>query len=48
MMNKSLKLLILIGSPRRGGNSATLAEAVQRGAEAAGTETSLRFIDDFI
>lgn len=41
MMNKSLKLLILIGSPRRGGNSATLAEAVQRGAQAAGTETSL-------
>lgn len=47
-MNKPLKLLILVGSPRRTGNSATLAEAVQRGAEAAGTEVSLRFIDDFI
>lgn len=47
-MNKPSKLLILIGSPRRTGNSATLAEAVQRGAEAAGTEVSLRFVDDFI
>lgn len=47
-MNKPPKLLILVGSPRRTGNSATLAEAVQRGAEAAGTEVSLRFIDDFI
>jgi multimeric flavodoxin WrbA len=48
MMGKPLKLLILAGSSRRAGNSATLAEAVQRGAEAAGTETTLRFIDDFI
>lgn len=47
-MNKPSKLLILVGSPRRTGNSATLAEAVQRGAEAAGTKVSLRFIDDFI
>ena len=30
------KLLILVGSPRRAGNSATLAKAVQRGAEATG------------
>jgi multimeric flavodoxin WrbA len=47
-MSKPLKLLILVGSPRRTGNSTTLAEAVQRGAEAAGTEVSLRFVDDFI
>jgi multimeric flavodoxin WrbA len=47
-MSKPLKLLILVGSPRRTGNSATLAEAVQRGAEAASTEVSLRFVDDFI
>lgn len=47
-MNKPLKLLILVGSPRRTGNSATLAEAVQHGAESAGTEVSLCFIDDFI
>lgn len=47
-MNKPLKLLILVGSPRRTGNSATLAEAVQRGAEAVGTQVLLRFVDDFI
>ncbi len=47
-MNEPSQLLILVGSPRRRGNSATLAEAVQRGAEAAGTKVSLRFIDDFI
>jgi multimeric flavodoxin WrbA len=42
------KLLILIGSPRRAGNSATLAKAVQRGAEATDTQVALRFVDDFI
>lgn len=45
-MVDSKKLLILVGSPRRSGNSATLAAAVQRGAEAAEIEVSLRFIDD--
>lgn len=47
-MSKSRKLLVLVGSPRRAGNSATLAAAVQRGAEEAGAEVSVRFIDDFI
>lgn len=47
-MNKPPKLLVLVGSPRRAGNSATLAKAVQQGAETAGTEVSLRFVDDFI
>jgi hypothetical protein len=42
------KLLVLVGSPRRAGNSATLAKAVQRGAKAAGAQVSLRFVDDFI
>ena len=41
-------LLVLVGSPRRNGNSATLAEAVRRGAEAVGTEVTLRFLDDHI
>jgi multimeric flavodoxin WrbA len=41
-------LLILIGSPRRDGNSAVLAEAVRRGAEAAGTRTQLCLLDDCI
>lgn len=41
-------LLILIGSPRRSGNSAALAAAVRRGAEAAGTAVKTRFLDDHI
>lgn len=41
-------LLILVGSPRRAGNSATLAAAVQRGAEAAGIRVALRHLDDYI
>ena len=44
----SEKLLVLVGSPRRNGNSATLADAVRRGAEAVGTDVALRFIDDHI
>jgi multimeric flavodoxin WrbA len=42
------RLLILVGSPRRNGNSATLAKAAQRGAEATGARVALRFVDDFI
>jgi multimeric flavodoxin WrbA len=42
------RLLVLIGSPRRTGNSATLAESVKRGAESAGTEVTVRFLDDYI
>jgi multimeric flavodoxin WrbA len=47
-MTKAQKLLILVGSPRRAGNSATLAKAVQRGAESTGAQVALRFVDDFI
>ncbi len=47
-MSDSKKLLILVGSPRRNGNSAKLAAAVQRGAENPETQVSLRFIDDSI
>lgn len=47
-MSNSQNLLILVGSPRRAGNSATLAAAVQRGAEQVGTQVTLRFIDDSI
>jgi multimeric flavodoxin WrbA len=47
-MSNAKKLLILVGSPRRAGNSATLAAAVQRGAEELETQVSLHFIDDFI
>jgi multimeric flavodoxin WrbA len=47
-MTTPKKLLILVGSPRREGNSAVLAAAVQRGAEEAGSETTVAFLDDFI
>lgn len=42
------KLLILVGSPRRNGNSATLAEAVKCGAEASGMSATIRHLDDHI
>lgn len=42
------KLLILVGSPRRNGNTATLADAVRRGAEATGNDVTLRYLDDHI
>jgi multimeric flavodoxin WrbA len=47
-MAETHRLLILVGSPRRTGNSATLAQAVQRGAKDAGVHASLRFIDDYV
>ena len=40
--------LVLVGSPRRNGNSATLAAAVQRGLETAGASAALRFLDEDI
>jgi multimeric flavodoxin WrbA len=42
------RLLILVGSPRRAGNSAALAKAISRGAESSGTSVATRFIDDCI
>lgn len=42
------KLLVVVGSPRRNGNTMMLAEAVQRGAKGAGHEVALRFLDDHI
>lgn len=41
-------LLILVGSPRRDGNSAALGAAALRGAETAGARASLLFLDDYI
>lgn len=40
--------LILVGSPRRAGNSAVLANAVRRGVEAGGNLAKIRHIDDHI
>src|SRR5262245_25685717 len=47
-MYEPQNLLILVGSPRRAGNSAMLANAVRHGAESTGARVSLRFINDFI
>lgn len=44
----SEKLLVVVGSPRRNGNTMILAEAVERGAKAAGLQVALRFLDDHI
>lgn len=42
------RLIVLVGSPRRDGNSAALGQAVIDGATAAGSEASLHFIDDYV
>lgn len=42
------KALILVGSPRRAGNSATLADAVRQGVEASGASATVRRIDDYL
>lgn len=47
-MSEAQRLLILVGSPRRTGNSAALAAAVHRGAEAVGTTVTVRWIDDHV
>ena len=47
-MTDTHQILILVGSPRRNGNSATLAESVKLGAELANTQVKMRFLDDYI
>ncbi|MGP2689260.1 flavodoxin family protein, partial [Serratia nevei] len=42
------RLAVLVGSPRRDGNSATLAQAIMAGAAEAGTVASLHFLDDYL
>lgn len=42
------RLAVLVGSPRRDGNSATLAQAIMTGAAEAGTVASLHFLDDYL
>lgn len=42
------RLLVLVGSPRRDGNSACLADAFAEGARSAGTHVDVCFIDDHI
>ncbi|OVZ64796.1 NAD(P)H dehydrogenase [Pigmentiphaga sp. NML080357] len=47
-MDSPSSILILVGSPRRDGNSALLARAVEDGAREAGAETRVRFLDDYL
>lgn len=42
--SESKKVLILLGSPRKKGNSAILAEAIAKGAEAEGAEVESLYI----
>ena len=46
--HQSKRLIVLVGSPRRDGNSATLAQAIMAGAAEACTDASLFFLDDYI
>ena len=46
--HQSKRLVVLVGSPRRDGNSATLAQAILAGAAEAGTSASLHFLDDYL
>jgi multimeric flavodoxin WrbA len=43
-MKKEKKVLVLLGSPRRKGNSSILAEAIVRGAKAAGAAVDTVFL----
>jgi multimeric flavodoxin WrbA len=42
------RLAVMVGSPRRDGNSAALAQAIIAGAAEADTLASLHFLDDYI
>lgn len=42
------RVLVLVGSPRRDGNSAAMASAVARGATAAGSTVAVHHLDDHI
>jgi multimeric flavodoxin WrbA len=46
-MNIPLKVIALIGSPRKQGNSDILADEVLRGAHEAGAEVAKVYLDDF-
>lgn len=42
------RLLILVGSPRRNGNSSLLGQAVQEGAQEVGVRSTKYFLDDYL
>ena len=43
---KAVKVLVLLGSPRRKGNSALLAEKIAKGAESQGAQVETVFVQD--
>ena len=43
---KTKQVLVILGSPRRKGNSATLADRISRGAKSAGAEVETLFLQD--
>ena len=43
---KTKQVLVILGSPRRKGNSATLADRISRGAKSAGAEVETVFLQD--
>lgn len=45
-MIETQRVLVLVGSPRRNGNSATMAQAVRRGVESADAEAVVQHLDD--
>lgn len=45
-MKRKKKILVLLGSPRRKGNSALLAEKIAEGAKAEGAEAAFVFLDE--
>ncbi len=45
-MEKEKKVLVVLGSPRRHGNSAVLAEMIAKGAESAGAQVETVFLHD--
>ncbi len=46
MMEKKTKVLVLLGSPRKKGNSAILAEKIAKGAISAGAEVETVFLHE--
>ena len=44
-MNNAKKILVLLGSPRKKGNSTTLAKQIAQGAESAGAEVETVYLN---
>lgn len=44
-MPEKMKVLVLLGSPRKKGNTTTLARQIQKGAESAGAEVEMAYLN---